>query len=108
MDAAGDQETEMSNAEDVAEKGVDDDPEAAAGGAHHDEDLPGGEDEGQAQRALGAPRTPRAKEVEAHELTHCPPRSWCDHCVKGQSKDRPHTSITGEYADSSIVRVSMD
>ena len=33
---------------------------------------------------------------------------WCDHCVKGQAKDRPHSVVKGMYADSSIVRVSMD
>ena len=76
--------------------------------AQEPDGLPGGEDEAQTPRAAKAPKVPSAREVEEHELTHCPARSWCDQCVKGQSKDFPHRSVTGELADSSVVRVSMD
>ena len=42
------------------------------------EPEPLGEDEAQAPRGARAPRRPGAKEVEDHNITHCPPRSWCD------------------------------
>ena len=109
LSAAEDPEADMNEEGVDTEKGMDPD----AGGVQQDRvhaagDLPGGEDEVQAPRAAKAPRAPSAREVESHELTHCPPRTWCDHCVKGQSKDLPHTTIRGELAESSVVRVSMD
>ena len=64
--------------------------------------------EGTAPRAARAPKLPSAREIEDHELTHCPPRSWCDHCVRGQYKDERHLQIKGELAESSVVRVSLD
>ena len=54
------------------------------------------------------PARPTAKEIEAHNLTHCPPRAWCDHCVRGQFKDRPHRTSRGEDAESSVPRVNID
>ena len=33
---------------------------------------------------------PSDKEVEEHERTHVPFRSWCQHCVKGKAKSHPH------------------
>ena len=31
------------------------------------------------------------KEFDAHQLTHLPFRSWCDHCVRGKGVDDAHT-----------------
>ena len=59
-------------------------------------------------RPIRAPGQPSQKEIDDHELTHCPYRSWCDHCVRGQAKDTPHRTIAGEFADESIVRVVLD
>ena len=59
-------------------------------------------------RPIRAPGQPSQKEIDDHELTHCPYRSWCDHCVRGQAKDSPHRTIAGEFADESIVRVVLD
>ena len=64
--------------------------------------------EGERPRGIAAPYRPTAQEVEEHNLTHCPPRSWCDHCVKGQSKDQQHRLSKGEWADSSVARVNLD
>ena len=64
--------------------------------------------EGTAPRAARAPKLPSAREIEDHELTHCPPRSWCDHCVRGQYKDERHLQIQGDVADSILVRMSLD
>ncbi len=33
---------------------------------------------------------PSDKEVEDHERTHLPFRSWCPHCVMGRAKSHPH------------------
>ena len=46
-----------------------------------------------APRGVRAPTMPSAAARESHELTHCPARSWCEHCVRGQYKDTPHKSI---------------
>ena len=109
VSAAEDQDAGMNDPEMQAKKGAEMGTEVAAGGEDHAAGgQPGEEEEGAGPRGMAAPKTPSAREVEAHELTHCPPRSWCDHCVKGQAKDAPHRAVKGEYADSSIVRVAMD
>ena len=38
-------------------------------------------------RSMPQPKMPTAEEKRAHELTHCPFRSWCKHCVRGQAAD---------------------
>ncbi len=69
---------------------------------------PCGLGEGELHKAARSPRRPSPKEVEDHELTHCPYRAWCDHCVRGQAKDDAHMTIKGDLAESSVVRVVMD
>ena len=64
--------------------------------------------EGETPRGVEVPHRPTAQEVEEHNLTHCPPRSWCDHCVKGQTKDQPHRLSKGDSAESSVARVDVD
>ncbi len=41
-------------------------------------------------RALNAPIRPPAEDVESHNITHTPPRSWCDICVAAYGKEDPH------------------
>ena len=67
-----------------------------------------GEEEAQAPLAVKAPRLAGAKEIEEHNLTHCPFRSWCPHCVKGRAKDDAHRVMQGDLAESDGVRMSMD
>lgn len=69
---------------------------------------PCGQGEGEPQKTVRSPGRPSPREVEDHELTHCPYRAWCEHCVKGQAKDDAHSAITGEMAESSVVRVIID
>ena len=64
--------------------------------------------EAQVPRAARAPHVPSQQEIDEHDLTHCPYRAWCEHCVRGQAKDDCHSKVAGIYADSSVVRVSMD
>jgi hypothetical protein len=82
--------------------------EAAAGDEGELRCTPCGHEEGIAQRVARSPKRPSSKEVEDHELTHCPYRAWCEHCVKGQAKDDGHSTVKGELADSSVVRVILD
>ena len=65
----------------------------------------GGEE---AVKSARTPGKPTQQEIENHELSHCPPRSWCDHCVKGQAKDDPSRKVLGDLADSDVTRVAMD
>ena len=82
--------------------------EAAAGSEGELRCTPCEHGTGISQKTARAPGKPTSKEVEEHELTHCPYRAWCDHCVKGQAKDDGHSTVKGDLADSSVVRVSLD
>ena len=64
--------------------------------------------ETQTPRAAKAPYTPSQREVDEHNLVHCPYRAWCEACVRGQAKDDCHRTITGVDADSSVARVCLD
>ena len=39
---------------------------------------------------IADPSQPSKEEVEEHEKSHVPYRSWCRHCVRGGAKDMPH------------------
>eukprot|EP00974_Lingulodinium_polyedra_P079668 7715741-Lingulodinium_polyedra.AAC.1 len=41
-------------------------------------------------RAKRAPPFPGQEEIDRHELTHLPPRGWCDKCVPAKAADDPH------------------
>ena len=47
-------------------------------------------EEARAPEVLRDPGAPTPKEVEDHNVTHLPFRSWCLHCVSGKAQDRPH------------------
>ena len=51
------------------------------------------------------PSLPKAEEVEEHNVTHLPFRSWCPHCVKGKAKGKKHESSKEK---SEIAQVSID
>ena len=36
------------------------------------------------------PRTPTQKEIEAHEATHIPHEDWCEFCMSGRARNKPH------------------
>ena len=52
------------------------------------EDPDGPKEEG--PRVMRAPRVPTPKEVEAHEATHIPHEEWCETCMAGRGRNRPH------------------
>ena len=66
------------------------------------------EAETQAPRAARAPHTPSQREIDDHNLVHCPYRAWCEACVRGQAKDDCHMTIIGPDADSSVTGVCID
>ena len=46
--------------------------------------------QGERARPLPQPRLPSRQEVQEHELTHIPHRSWCVHCVRGAGRSDAH------------------
>ena len=46
--------------------------------------------EAQSARLGIVPALPSEAEVEPHELTNLPFRSWCRHCVRAKGKESPH------------------
>ncbi len=42
------------------------------------------------------PLQPSQEEIDEHELTHLPFRSWCRHCVRGKGRVADHTSKVRE------------
>ena len=46
--------------------------------------------QGERARPLPQPRLPSRQEVQEHELTYIPYRSWCVHCVRGAGRSDAH------------------
>ena len=44
-------------------------------------------------KGLPTPVLPTKEEIELHELTHLPYRSWCDVCVRSRGKQDPPTDL---------------
>ena len=82
--------------------------EADAGDEEEFRCVPCGPGAGESPKVARTPKKPTSKEVEEHELTHCPYRAWCDACVRGQAKDDSHPTVKGEMAESTVVRVMLD
>ena len=47
-------------------------------------------EQGEKAKPIPQPRRPTRREIEQHELTHIPYRSWCVHCVRGAGRSDPH------------------
>ena len=79
-------------------------------GVQSDSDAEGGKESGEAEasRKVLQPRAPMAEERRIHGLTHCPYRSWCEHCVRGQRAEYPHRSVVGPTGESTVTRLIMD
>ena len=57
--------------------------------------------------AIKAPYQPTQKEIDDHNPTHLPYRSWCRHCVRGRGKSLPHRHLDAEQ-DHTVPTVSLD
>ena len=52
------------------------------------------------------PRVPTQAEVDEHNMTHLPYRSWCTHCVRGRGEAHPHHKSGNEERD--VPELHMD
>ena len=50
----------------------------------------------QVAKGLPFPKLPSQSEIEQHNLTHLPYRSWCPFCVAGRRKNNPHLANQGK------------
>ena len=50
-------------------------------------------------RKLHDPKLPSRAEVDAHNLTHLPFRSWCRHCVRGRGQEESHRKCEAREGD---------
>ena len=56
--------------------------------------------------SLRNPNMPTQKEIEEHEISHCPYRAWCRFCVMGRGKADPHRRH--EEGDPAVGTISCD
>ena len=47
-------------------------------------------EEAELPKTIQVDKRPSKEEVERHNVTHLPYRSWCRHCVRGKAKRRAH------------------
>ena len=70
------------------------------------------EDEGRKVRQIRDPGQPTQEEVDEHELTHCPYKPWCSHCVRGKAAEDPHrrkkTAEKDKQREDGLPTISMD
>ena len=76
------------------------------GDGHEDKDEGEGEEAQEAQ-AMDKPVRPSQQEVDRHNLTHLPYRTWCAHCVKGKAVGSPHRNVKRE-GEKSVPTVVTD
>ena len=57
-----------------------------------------------------SPKEPTNVKKEEHERTHCPYRSWCEHCVRARARNGHHRSSTPvePLEEVKVPRVHMD
>ena len=79
-------------------------------GEGKDEDHHGAEDSGETRAARPSvqPRMPTIEKRREHERTHCPYRSWCEHCVRGQGCEYGHSTVVGANLGDEVPRVILD
>ena len=65
-------------------------------------------EEAQLPEVLRDPGAPTKKELEEHNTTHLPFRSWCPHCVAGKAQDRPHKMNKSAQMDKQLPEVVFD
>ncbi len=58
-------------------------------------------------KAIPAPYQPTQQEIEEHNLTHLPYRSWRRHSVRGRGKSRAHIQLDAEKSHT-VPHVSSD
>ena len=69
------------------------------------------EDEAMAEvpvKARKAPNEPIEMERLQYEAAHLPYRSWCQHCVRGRGRTKPHHRKMDADPENAVPRISMD
>ena len=79
--------------------------ELAAMETDGENDEEGDDQEAQAPRVPRSICTPSLKEIEEHNATHMPYRSWCTSCVAGRGVASPHV---GNSEKKIVNEVGMD
>jgi len=59
--------------------------------------------EARSPAVLPAPHLPHPAEVEQHNVTHCPYRSWCRVCVEAAGREDAHRAGTRDEEGDNIV-----
>ena len=59
----------------------------------------GGESGVRSPKKVQNPRVPTQADVDEHNMTHLPYRSWCTHCVRGRGEAHPHHKSGNEERD---------
>ena len=63
-------------------------------------------EEPQRKKTVQGVKTPTKLEIELHEKTHLPFRTWCKSCVKGRGQASPHRRV--ERDDPTAPEVHID
>ena len=64
--------------------------------------------EARSPEVLRDPGAPTQREMEEHNITHLPFRSWCPHCVAGKAQDRPHRMRKEDQMDKQVPEIVFD
>ena len=83
MDLEHEQKDDEQTAEELDSGDVEEDE-------RHEDDDKEEADEAEKPRVCVDPGRPSRKEIEEHEVTHMPFRSWWPHCVRGRGQATPH------------------
>ena len=59
-------------------------------------------------KVIRDPGLPTKQEIDEHNITHCPFRAWCPHCVAGKAKEDPHWRVAQEIKETGVPVVSSD
>ena len=71
------------------------------------EEEPIENDEARQPKILRDPGAPTEAEVERHNVTHMPYRSWCPACVEGKARDKHH-SLNEEQDQKGVPEIVFD
>ena len=66
------------------------------------------EEDGREAKVMTGPRKPTKAEVEVHELTHIPYKSWCRHCVRGRGIHSPHHKVDRSSEEEGLPMIVCD
>ena len=79
-----------------------------SGGASSSGNMAANGESNEAKENKGLPcgTKPSQREIDEHERTHLPFRSWCKHCVKGRAQSTPH--YHRDHTEDKVPTISWD